>query len=305
MQLVVEDKSWNRCARQVRRNRKITRTAENLHMTLLDRWDGTNTVQMSNTAIERELNCCHQSVINAKNRLVELGLVQIAERKNPTETTSFIIQPVLPPKRNCKASKPVSEKQSDTQPKKPKKVTAKKPSEPAKKKYGKNGRVRLTDEEFANLITDFGEEVVRDYIQRADNYSVEHNRWYKNNAETIRKWILEDKEKPKFKNKQAKKDKFTDEELQGYLSLVWKSSPEDLENLKKSEESCINKTECKEIEPPVRPIGYELTDEEIEAIENLHFETILNNSLHPLYYCTPGELMVLAEQWKKYKKLLL
>ena len=55
MQLVVEDKSWNRCARQVRRNRKITRTAENLHMTLLDRWDGTNTVQMSNTAIEREL----------------------------------------------------------------------------------------------------------------------------------------------------------------------------------------------------------------------------------------------------------
>ncbi|MDE7094376.1 MAG: hypothetical protein K2O52_05630 [Oscillospiraceae bacterium] len=305
MQFVVEDKSWNRCARQVRRNRKITRTAENLHMTLLDRWDGTNTVQMSNTAIERELNCCHQSAINAKNRLVELGLVQITERKNPTETTSFIIQPVLPPKRNCKASKPVAEKQSNTQPEpKAKKVTPKKPSEPAKKKYGENGRVRLTDEEFANLVSDFGEEVVRDYIQRADDYSVEHNRWYKNNAETIRKWILEDKEKQKFKSWQSKqetKDKFTDEELQSYLALV-----EHLEEkLDEPEQSDTNKNQCEEIEPPVRPIGYELTDEEIEAIENLHFETILNNSLHPLYYRTPGELMVLAEQWKKYKKLLL
>ena len=309
MQLVMEDKSWNRCSRQMRRNKHITKTAENLHMTLLDRvTNETNIVKMSARELARELNCCLKSVFNAIQRLIGLGFIEKLDKDYPTEVNCFIVKEILPPK---KRNKSVERAQFETfQPERKTVKQVNKPSEPAKKKYGENGRVRLTDEEYSNLVSDFGQEIVEDYIKRVDNYSVKHNRWYKNNAETIRNWIEKDRETPRFKNKQkkkAKKNKFTEEELQGYLALVERleENLDEDESVKDLEQSDTNKNQCEEVEPPVHPTGYELTDEEIKAIENSHFEMILNNSLHPLYYCTPGELMVLAEKWKKYKKMLL
>ena len=58
----------------------------------------------------------------------------------------------------------------------------------------------------------------------------------------------------------------------------------------------------KETVPP--PSRYEMTDEEISTIlDKLDCNIIYHNKLHPLFYCTPGELITLAEKWKVYKGL--
>ena len=53
----------------------------------------------------------------------------------------------------------------------------------------------LTDEEHKKLLDDLGENVVKEYIRRLDEYIEQSGKSYKNHALTIRKWYNGDHEK--------------------------------------------------------------------------------------------------------------
>lgn len=68
-------------------------------------------------------------------------------------------------------------------------------SKPANHKYGEYGHVKLTDEQYAKLITDFGEQKTAEYIKRCDEYCQQYGKSYKDYNLTIRNWIRKDGEK--------------------------------------------------------------------------------------------------------------
>ena len=87
--------------------------------------------------------------------------------------------------------------ESDTSP-----PAAEPPPSPKKKKpsfhsYGEYKRVRLTDEQYNKLVSDFGETITADYIKRCDEYIQQTGKKYKDHNLTIRKWIGKDEPKPK------------------------------------------------------------------------------------------------------------
>lgn len=63
---------------------------------------------------------------------------------------------------------------------------------PVRHKYGEYKHVLLTDEQYLKLITDFGENKVKDYITRVDEYCQQYGKSYKDYNLTIRKWINKD-----------------------------------------------------------------------------------------------------------------
>ena len=63
----------------------------------------------------------------------------------------------------------------------------------------------LTPAQKNELSLEFGEEKVEEYIKRFKDYCEEKNKEYPNPAITIRKWILEDKDKKKDKPKESNK----------------------------------------------------------------------------------------------------
>lgn len=69
------------------------------------------------------------------------------------------------------------------------------PSKPARKKYGEYHHVKLTDDQYQKLISDFGENKTAEYIRKVDEYCQQHGKSYKDYALTIRNWIRKDDEK--------------------------------------------------------------------------------------------------------------
>ena len=55
--------------------------------------------------------------------------------------------------------------------------------------YGTYKHVRLTDEEHEKLLTDYGQNVLDDYIRSLDEYIQQTGKRYKDHNLTIRKWI--------------------------------------------------------------------------------------------------------------------
>lgn len=192
MEIILKDKSWGRSSFELMRTKGMTRTAEEIYTVLLDRCTKANsTIKISTSELARITGRCLKSIINAVKRLIKLKLIHKTPKQKRTETNSFIVVKVLDDK---KKNRSVTAEQT-VPPAEPEQIQPEH-EKPQKKKYGNYGRVRLTDEEYSSLIADFGQEKVAEYIQKADDYSKDKNRWYSNNAETIRKWIEEDKNKP-------------------------------------------------------------------------------------------------------------
>lgn len=67
-------------------------------------------------------------------------------------------------------------------------------SSPAKA-YGEFSHVRLTDEQYHKLISDYGESTVKLYIRKIDEYCQMHGRSYNDYELTARNWIKTDNDK--------------------------------------------------------------------------------------------------------------
>ena len=61
--------------------------------------------------------------------------------------------------------------------------------------HGKYKHVKLTDSQYSELVKDFGQKKIDEYIKKVDEYCQQHNENYNDCDLTIRKWIAEDKGK--------------------------------------------------------------------------------------------------------------
>ena len=64
------------------------------------------------------------------------------------------------------------------------------PEKPICHKYGEYKHVKLTDEQYSKLISDYGEQVTAEYIKRLDEYlENRRDKHYANHNLTIREWL--------------------------------------------------------------------------------------------------------------------
>ena len=277
--------SWVRSATTLYADKRLTPTAQRIYDVLQDMCTkANNIIRISLNSLKRKAFCCRKSVTNALNRLEKCGYIDKLPKAWETEINTFRVFKILPDKKRSKSK---SDEQPDVMPEihsKPRKPRAEKPK---KKKYGKYNRVRLTDEEYNSLLRDFGQETVEAYIQRADDYSQEHKRYYNNNAETIRKWIETDRDKPNHKHNYHSKDKnkdnvLTNEELEGYLRLVnrFRDDMPEIETEPKPEP--VSEPEPV-LEPELKPNPDFDPDESLINFWNNEVSDDLKDESHPLY----------------------
>ncbi len=58
--------------------------------------------------------------------------------------------------------------------------------------YGDYGHVKLTSKQYNDLVSEFGENLITDYIERMDSYCEENQTSYKNYHAKIKAWIKQD-----------------------------------------------------------------------------------------------------------------
>lgn len=300
MKIKTEDLSWRRMPNIIITDKRLTPTARTIYTVLLDLCTkANNIIRKSTSEFARIVGCCKRSVVNSLKCLAQAGYIQKAEKAYKTEINSLIIKVILPPKKNDKSVP--AEQSINMQSEQPK---VRQSNKKEKKKYGEYGRVKLTDEEFNSLVNDFGQKVVDKYIQIADDYSKEHNRWYGNNAETIRKWIEEDRNQPNHrhnygKNKKRKNNTLTEEKLAGYMQLVNRFSEDEDDAAPPSEPIQKSDSESEELELTSE---YEMTDKEItQILDHWNYDIIYKDRLHPLWQRVPGELIDLAKKQRKQR----
>lgn len=73
-------------------------------------------------------------------------------------------------------------------------------SAPTRHKHGEYQNVLLSDEELSKLNEEYGEDVVKIYIERVSSYMASKGATYKNFLATIRNWIKRDAERAKNNN---------------------------------------------------------------------------------------------------------
>ena len=104
------------------------------------------------------------------------------------------------------------------------------PPSPKKEKpsfhtYGEYEHVRLTDEQYNRLVSDFGETITADYIKRCDEYIQQTGKKYKDHSLTIRNWIGKDRaakpQPPPRDSMQQSKNPFINDILSGGGSGGW------------------------------------------------------------------------------------
>ena len=66
------------------------------------------------------------------------------------------------------------------------------PPKSSKKKFGEYGNISLTDEQYSQLVKDYGEPVMNDYIRRMDEYIQMKGKKYKDFNLALRNWIKKD-----------------------------------------------------------------------------------------------------------------
>lgn len=334
------DESFWKFPHELLNEKGVTKTMERIYVALLDmRKTADEAITISTNHLANKVSCCPKSVINAVKRLIEMGRLQKKEKKSRTEINSFFVISSLPIGKKRK-SVPKEQPAPSAEPEQ----IQPKSEKPKKKKYGEHGRVRLTDEEYSSLIADFGQEKVAEYIQKVDDYSKDKNRWYSNNAETIRKWLEEDKNKPNkgkdnwggYRPQKMEPGKtyynfhgktygdlikeLPEEQQAQWYQQIYPSQLDEVATMPLDKLADLNKYDDlvnlfedapvpppkpePEEEPPKPPSNYEMTNEEIkEILENWNCKVILENRNHPLFQCTPGDLISLAEKWKAYKGL--
>jgi hypothetical protein len=83
---------------------------------------------------------------------------------------------------------------------------------PKRHKYGEYKHVMLTDDEYSRLISDYGEDVTKQYIKKVDEYCEQSGKTYKNYNLAIRNTFMS---RDNVKPKEQKRDIFSlpDEQL--------------------------------------------------------------------------------------------
>lgn len=83
---------------------------------------------------------------------------------------------------------------------------------PKRHKYGEYNHVMLTDDEYSRLISDYGEDVTKQYIKKVDEYCEQSGKTYKNYNLAIRNTFMS---RDNVKPKEQKRDIFSlpDEQL--------------------------------------------------------------------------------------------
>lgn len=86
-----------------------------------------------------------------------------------------------------------------------------KKEKPSKKQYGEYKHVRLTEEQYAGLITDFGENVIADYIRQCDEYvqSTGHKPYNDYNL-VLRRWLKKAGYQSRGQPKEEKYDPYSE-----------------------------------------------------------------------------------------------
>ena len=76
--------------------------------------------------------------------------------------------------------------------------------------YGQHNHVKLTQEEYNTLVSDYGKDIITSYINRIDNYiEAKGIKAYDNHYETVTSWLEKDKVK-KQKSHSYKLEQLTD-----------------------------------------------------------------------------------------------
>ena len=92
---------------------------------------------------------------------------------------------------------------------------------PKRHKYGEYNHVMLTDDEYARLISDYGEDVTKQYIKKVDEYCEQSGKTYKNYNLAIRNTFMS---RDNVKPKEQKRDIFSlpDEQLTEQEKIIKK-----------------------------------------------------------------------------------
>lgn len=66
------------------------------------------------------------------------------------------------------------------------------PFPPKKKTFGEYHHVRLTDSQYEKLVESYGEDIIKEYIIKVDEYCQQYGKSYKDYYLTIRNWLRKD-----------------------------------------------------------------------------------------------------------------
>lgn len=100
-------------------------------------------------------------------------------------------------------------------------------AKPARRAYGKYQHVELDDAQHTELVHDYGDKKISDYIRRVDTYCQTTGKHYADYAAVIREWIEQDKNRPvKTKTGRVQTQEDADE-IDEYLKLSNRFSIDD------------------------------------------------------------------------------
>ena len=81
--------------------------------------------------------------------------------------------------------------------------------------FGEFNHIKLTEEQYQNLINEFGEETIKNYIRKMDEWiQLKGKKPYKDYNLAIRNWINRDKEN----NRNQKSDDFDVEKYKQFIN---------------------------------------------------------------------------------------
>lgn len=208
---IAKDRTYCWCSYALLADERLNITDAIIFGILHDRcFDDTLQCRIKVETIMQLTRLSRRTVFYSLERLAECGYLTI--QRTQTASTYILSTHVLPPKdftrkqKKVKKHKPSSMQQ---QPDSEESLSGQLDffSEPApgrqpdsssssgvKMRWGKYRHVELTTEEYQELVQEFGENKVSEYIRKADEYCQQHGKSYEDYVVTIRKWILEDKE---------------------------------------------------------------------------------------------------------------
>lgn len=205
------DHSWKRVPNVMLQDTRLRLSDVAVFACLLDLCKDALQVSVSCKEIAGRVNRTRKYVMQSLKVLEQFGYI---ERKTESGGISTYFLAELVPAEKKRKRKPTSRQQPEPDPSQQSGCSSER-----KTCYGKYQHVELTTQEYQELVTLFSERLIKNYIQKIDDYCELYGKSYENSYLAIKKWIDGDRQKnPKAFEKQ--KSKLTDEKLAGYLSLV-------------------------------------------------------------------------------------
>ena len=209
MLIETENHSWKRVPDVMLRDARLKLSDVAVFACLLDLCKDILQVSVSRQEIAKRISRTCRAVTSSLNVLEKYGYI---ERKiNVGYATTYVLAELVPAEKKRKrkpTSQPdsLSEQQPDS-------------SQEQRERLGKYQHVTLTKTERQTLERLHGSSTVKRYIEKIDEYCELYDKAYKNYYLAMKKWIEGDKQKS-TKAFAGDGDKFSDEELQGYLQFV-------------------------------------------------------------------------------------